>query len=58
MLPHFVNHAPVLNIPIPDESVLPNTQLSYKVPNGTFSDLDVDETLTYKRCSHEWIGIA
>lgn len=44
----FVNHAPVLNIPIPDQSVLPNTQLSYKVPNGTFSDLDVDETLTYK----------
>ena len=44
----YVNHAPTLAVPIPDQSIKPNVQLNFAIPNGTFVDVDFEDALTYR----------
>ena len=42
------NHAPVVNIPIPNQTVAANTSFTYTFPADTFRDDDVGQTLSYR----------
>ncbi|QJT08011.1 hypothetical protein E8L03_03300 [Oceanidesulfovibrio marinus] len=41
------NDIPVLDAPIADQTVQTNTDVSWQIPAGTFSDIDQNDTLTY-----------
>ena len=45
--PSFLNEAPTVANPIPDQTVVYGSNLVYQFDGNTFMDLDVDDILTY-----------
>ena len=41
------DHAPTLAVPLADQNVTQGTPVSFRVPDGSFTDVDVGDTLSY-----------